>query len=266
MAEAAGLAMGALGLASLFSTCVECFDYFQSARRVEKDAMVLLSQLEIEKALLLIWGNLNGILKSPEEGRNRALDQHSVAISKGLQSVNSLLSEASDLENKYGLQPSKEGSTVPRVDPNDLNSNNMNVFKTSYNRFWVRFARNYNRVNTLSRTKWAINDKTKFERLIVNLTLILNGLYSVVPVLERQQNDIMERDIASIVEIGQLTSIQYACKNKYPVWSDIASRIKSETENGTIDRRNVVEWLQDVEGTRNTYQTLEDSAGMYSSN
>jgi hypothetical protein len=268
MAEIAGLGMGAIGLASVFSTCIECFDYFQSARTLEKDIKILFSQLDIEKTRLLIWGNSTGILKTKEEGRNPTLDQHSSAISKCLESINSLFSDATNLENRYGLQALNEGSPVPQRDLNEVSSNSMNVFKTSYKRFWVRFARSYNRVNTLSRTRWAIQDKARFEKLISNLKGIIDGLFGVVPVQEQAQNEIMERDIASIVDIGQLTFIQSACKNRYPVWSDIASRIISESEVGTTDRRNVVEWLQDVEGLARYgapgfYTTPEDSSGMY---
>ena len=72
-AEVAGLTVGAVVLASLFSTCIECFDYLKSTQDFRRDYRLLLVKLDLEKTRLLIWGNAVGILEAFDEGRSPLL-------------------------------------------------------------------------------------------------------------------------------------------------------------------------------------------------
>jgi hypothetical protein len=96
-----------------------------------------------------MWGNYVGILKAPDEGRFPQLeDQLFIKTVRGC------------LES----------------------SNCMNIFKTSYNRFTVRFARGRSGIGLLSRTRWAIHDKDKFGHLIRQLKYFIDGLDAILPV------------------------------------------------------------------------------------
>lgn len=55
-AEAIGLAFGAISLASLFQTCVACYEYIDRGRNYSKDLARLMTKLEIEKIRLVLWG------------------------------------------------------------------------------------------------------------------------------------------------------------------------------------------------------------------
>ncbi len=55
-AEAIGLAFGAISLAGLFQTCVECYGYIDRGRTYSKDLAQLMTKLEIEKIRLVLWG------------------------------------------------------------------------------------------------------------------------------------------------------------------------------------------------------------------
>jgi hypothetical protein len=67
--EPVSLTICAVALASLFSTCIECFDYFKAGQTLEEDFELLLVKLDVEKTRLLIWGNAVGVLKPEVEGR-----------------------------------------------------------------------------------------------------------------------------------------------------------------------------------------------------
>ena len=67
--EPIGLSISAVALATLFSSCLECFGYFQSAKSFTNDFDLLLAKLDCQKERLLTWGDLVGISKSTEEGR-----------------------------------------------------------------------------------------------------------------------------------------------------------------------------------------------------
>ena len=56
MAEPIGLAIGVVGLAGLFSTCVECMDYISLGRDYGKDYELSLMKTILLKARLNAWG------------------------------------------------------------------------------------------------------------------------------------------------------------------------------------------------------------------
>lgn len=59
--EAAGLTLGVVGLASLFSTCMECFDYIQLSRTFGKDYGKCLLRLHAAKLRFSRWGETTGV-------------------------------------------------------------------------------------------------------------------------------------------------------------------------------------------------------------
>jgi Prion-inhibition and propagation len=125
-----------IGIASLFSTCIEGFDYFKAAQSLAGDLKILLVKLDIEKTCLLIWGNAVGIKVDDSE---RVPDLRNPAkvevITKCLERIKALFSDTEKLEKEYGLKAATpdEGGRDSGVDP--LSQNSMNVFKTSYKRF-----------------------------------------------------------------------------------------------------------------------------------
>jgi hypothetical protein len=122
-----------IGVAALFSTCIECFEYLKAAQVFEDDLKILLVKLDLEKTRLLIWGNAVGVLKDATEERAPGLgDSVKVeSISKCLKCIKSLLSDADKLQKEYGVQAAQiaEGKRSKNVD--FVSSNSMSVFKTS---------------------------------------------------------------------------------------------------------------------------------------
>src|ERR1700722_5888184 len=115
--EPISLSIWAVALASLFSTCLECFNYFEAAKTVAWDLDLLLVKLDCEREKLLTWGDIVGIFKSSAEGRNPALDSKNDIIQRCLNSLESLVSNSDDLQRKYGVQRSlSQSSTQDRND------------------------------------------------------------------------------------------------------------------------------------------------------
>src|SRR4051794_64066 len=104
--EPVSLTIGLVALASLFSTCVECFEYFRAGQDLEESLEILLVKLDLEKTRLLIWGNAVGILKEDEA---RAIELSNAtkieSIRRCLECIKLLLSNAGKLQDSYGLRP-----------------------------------------------------------------------------------------------------------------------------------------------------------------
>ena len=55
-----------IGIATLFTTCIECFEHFKAASDLRRSYEVLPVKLEIQQERQLVWGDVVGI------GRGRA--------------------------------------------------------------------------------------------------------------------------------------------------------------------------------------------------
>lgn len=250
-----------IGIASLFSTYIECFEYFKAAQSLAEDLKILLVKLDIEKTRLLIWGNAVGILKTEASERASELQDPAKAevITGCLERIKELFSDTDKLEKKFGVKPSAldEGSRDAGVDP--LSRNSMNVFKKSYKRFWVRRATTSEKHSLVSQTKWAIHDKTKFEDLRAHLKDFVDGLIEIVPISKESQDRVIEGDISSIIDLSNLRLVQSACSEpSYQSWADMAGAVIKESVAGTIDRRRTEEWLRDLQtsGTSHRHQPM----------
>ncbi|KAJ1559261.1 hypothetical protein HK405_011364, partial [Cladochytrium tenue] len=61
MAEAFGIVSGAVGIAAIFSTCVECFDYVEVGRSFGRDVKTYQLVLVLLQLRLSRWGYAVGI-------------------------------------------------------------------------------------------------------------------------------------------------------------------------------------------------------------
>jgi hypothetical protein len=248
MAEAGiGLASSAITLASLFTSCIECFHYFKSAQQCPEEAERLLVKLDCEKARLLTWGNTVGILHTRNEGRFSQLDEpeNEKLIHRCMTQIIGLLTDGEKLQNEYGSRPATQGDGQNRIHVGLMSTNSMGIFRTAKRRFFARFGSAQGQPSLLSRTKWAIRDRAKFEGLILHLKDFIDSLIQMTPDQSQTIDEIVEEDIASIVGLRRLRLAESACEGSYPRWSAKASDIIRESEIGTIDRRNYEEIIRD---------------------
>lgn len=113
---------------------MDCFDYFKAAQPFGGDVEILVNKLNCQKERLLTWGELVGISKTAEEGRNAELDTPKGDLVKGyLTSITSLCSDAEKLQKDYGVQHVTGHSSA--IDQNNrLSSNRMALFRKSFQR------------------------------------------------------------------------------------------------------------------------------------
>jgi hypothetical protein len=243
--EAIGLT---IGIASLFSTCIECFDLFQAAKDYDEYVEILLVKLDLEKTRLLIWGNGVGIMKSPTDGRAPELDDDSKAptVQKCLERIKSLLSTFDTFQAKYGLRQSNPAIVQTTAADGVVSSSSMAMFRLTDRRFWVR--NKTSRSLFLPKVKWAIHEKEKFEGLINHLKDFIDGLNEIVPVNKETQDQIIQDDISSIIDVSKLRLVEAACEGSYRTWSEKASQVIHDSEAGTLDRRTVEEYVRDQDG------------------
>lgn len=102
MAEAAGLAVGITGLAVSFKACIDLFDCFYTAKKLDHDFYILVTKLDIERTKLLQWGERTGILR-PDVTRGAAGIEKLSAALPILKGIKALLCDGQILQTRYAM-------------------------------------------------------------------------------------------------------------------------------------------------------------------
>ena len=269
----------AVGLFSLFSTCVECFEYFEAARGFSVHYAQILTKLELQKIRLLAWGDAVGVLNA--ENEDQALQIRDIPIiEKTLHQIKGLLLDANNLQQKYGVTESTaDASEDPPVNqrPQDEVMRTLGLVRGSnilskHSSFWKKY-KSKPRPRPVAKTVWAIRDKAKFEDPIEDLKGFiddLNDLREIIsPEKVRKQNGIIRLDIESIPsatlpDINNLRIIEASCSDVYPDWAEAARSQIAASELATRDDNYIQRWnrgVADNDASTAAREAITTSAG-----
>lgn len=163
-AEAAGLAVGVIALASLFTTCIEILDYFELGRNYQDDYDIACTKLNLLQVRLSTWGKATQIQQRGREHPSLKDPSNRDAVSSSLTSLHALLTNTETLRKKYDLCPEKH--LIPQRH--------------------CRYRRaTYLSLNLRRRTTWSIRDKGKFDRFIADISFLVENMEKVVEITER---------------------------------------------------------------------------------
>ena len=174
MAEAAGLAIGAVGLAGLFTTCVECLDYIDIAQNHGRDYELSMTKFILLKAKLNAWGRSLQVTDEGQENIN--LRDHwreeRDNVGRCLVGIKTMFEEADNFESRYGLRP------LP-ADPGTISLSQRqtsNAFVQIEAVFRAKLIRRQKGLSIFQKTRWAIRDKKRFDLMIADLAFLIDGL------------------------------------------------------------------------------------------
>jgi len=245
--EAAGLTLSAIALASLFSTCVECFEYYAAARDAEEDFKTVLVRLDLEKTRLLIWGDQVGILKTTGQGRSPYLDTHNETLNKVFVRLRNLLRESDGSRDKYGRMSRTAQDPIVTMIRDDLSRNSKRLFVSAWDEFKREFGAKINRAfyDPTLRIRWAISGRSQFEGLVIEVRGLIDSLNQYIEVPSQVVDSIVYRDITILDDLSRLRLVEEASEGVYPSWSDKARTVISQSEAGTLDHRDSEEVQHD---------------------
>ncbi|KKO99571.1 hypothetical protein THAR02_08333 [Trichoderma harzianum] len=245
-----------LAILPAFSDCLEYFQLYKTAKATFFNSQILLFKFDCEQENFIIWGEKHGLLKpSGDEDRNPDLDSPDKAekISKALELIRTLLSDAKTLRDRYGVTTSTNSSDTPLQDQQDESYPSNSGLKR-LKRLSKRLGPGKQGPSLIEKTRWAINDKNKFEQLIDDIHDLVERLYRILPVAEQERNNIAIKDIRSLARNPErLKSFEEASMNSYPVWSGAASVM---LEAGSSQVSN---WIEEVEEDSDSADQIRDS-------
>ncbi|KAH7309219.1 prion-inhibition and propagation-domain-containing protein [Stachybotrys elegans] len=213
MAEVAGLVLGALGIAGLFTACIENFDIIVRARECSEEFELLCTQLALQRLRLVIWGETLGLVPAPNGGAvpyNRALERKDIrpVVETSLHQLKLLLCKADVINGRYALP--EEEATVAQKQLAGTSSHGMDIFRESFERFRMRISKSQKQKSVWTVTRWAIHDYQRFETLVDQITKLLDALESITSALGilEQHNALLVNEIESLSNTESLSLLQ----------------------------------------------------------
>ncbi|MCJ1473406.1 hypothetical protein MMC13_002057 [Lambiella insularis] len=265
MAEAAGLTIGIVALASLFSTCVECWDYIDRGRSHGRDYEILATQLDIEKTRFLLWGQTIGLLDVDGVGRDSTLDSPSVekTIERCLHNIHKIFTDSDALVNRYGMQELDPLTTTP-MSSKVASSHSLQTFKESWTKFQARVKGVQRQSSFLRKTRWAIRDRAQFDLLLGDLRQLISGLKDITDSRSNQQ--LQQRALMEELEslpLEDLIRVKEATRGLHDDISDAATVVLEMSVMGDGDSEetytNIEDWIPDP-ATNQAIDTLLKAA------
>ncbi|KAI0546089.1 prion-inhibition and propagation-domain-containing protein [Xylaria curta] len=201
MAEAAGLAIGAIALIGLVTDCLDLFSYISASRSLGQDYEILNTKLDIEKTLFLQWIQRVKLLTSDHDKR---LDdpQTQAMVTQSLASIRLLLTEGQVLRDRYGLQEDSD-----HVDEDifiTLSSPRMNEFVKGFRALDLRIKQKRTNVSKIDRVRWVAVDKDKFNRLVGELAYFITKLHDIVPPAPMVMSFMAQEDLRYLPTLRRL--------------------------------------------------------------
>jgi hypothetical protein len=177
MAEAAGLVIGAVSLAGLFTTCIDCMEYVSLGVNYAEDHEIALVKLLLLKARLIAWGEYVRAAHPGEEleALRRNWARESDVVGKSLVGIKRLFEKSDALQSAYGLERVDErgGAVAVAVASAAQASPGLVEIERAFESSVV--ARKA-QTSFWKKATWAVHNKHKFDDLLSNLTFYIDNL------------------------------------------------------------------------------------------
>jgi len=204
MAEVFGIIAGAAGLAGLFTTCVDSFQYIRLGQNFGKDYEGCQVKLDVVALRLSRWGVAAGLGRNPYPNPPRCqplvtatADELKIA-SRVFSRLLESLKEAKRASEKFKTDAEEDSSAGTEIyDPNtrlEAHFRNLHVTTTD-----IVARRHQDSANIWQKTKWALYSKTKFDSLVEDVTGYIDTLENLFPVAK----EVLER--VSLQEVSEIS-------------------------------------------------------------
>lgn len=283
MAEIAGLVLGVAGLAGLYGLVIEASGQVSVAKSMNRDLEVLAARYDTRRARLLQWGDGVAILSDEEDDQDPKLHNIEVqpVIARTLECIRMLLTDADRLSGRYGLKLLLEGecdgpataaeggycdgsTTVGECEDSAgfLSRYRLRAFNKAYTNLKNGGRR---RPSLVSKAKWVLHGAESFRLLLDDLDDLIGDLYTLVPIAARFQRLLVQEDVDNLPEDMQALKLVKeamagdaqdsaaaaaaspdAAQKKDDGWLDAISLKVERSEQASLHKQTVLNWLQDV--------------------
>lgn len=266
MAEPFGIVSGAVGIASVFTTCVDCFNYVQLGRHFGRDYQTSALELQLMQLRVSRWGQAVDVYDDPQLGNPKATTQELQTAKDTLFQILTLFASTEKTSNDFKLSSgSKSGDLLvfePRPDDKAL--------LVLGNRMKDLAVKRQKGASLLKTTKWALYSGAEFQRVIDSITRLMEALEKAFPAPERQaalvaeevnafpgveQRKVMETIASGLDELLRQQATKAITTSKPGhVYNRVIAKNKAKMLNGDLIAAG---WTGPTNGPSHTYNDIQ---------
>ncbi|KAI4634257.1 uncharacterized protein J4E87_001429 [Alternaria ethzedia] len=191
MAEAAGLTLGALGIAALFNNALECFQYVRVAKDFGQDFETYRIRLHLSEIRLSHWGSAVGVTDTDDETPLHCSPGEQEIAQRTLGQIIKLFQVTE--EKAKGLE---RRSSEPEL------SDRMRKLCDKMNKLALGRTNKASKAKDglYAKTKWALFSREGFVNLVESITSLVNDLECAFPNGIREKRErLCNEDVEELV-------------------------------------------------------------------
>jgi hypothetical protein len=202
--ETFGVVAGALSVAALFNSCVDCFGYVQLGRNLGLDYEHHKLKLSLLQARLSRWGETAAVHDDPRFATTSPNDDPTQRVQSVLEGIELLFQAARETSNRY------EQSAAPNElviwDENDLPLTDQRLRRHLGQVVHER----QRQISFVKKTAWALWDGKNLDKLIGQIAGLVDDLEKICPATAAHGCQLAQLELKGIDEGRDLTAIQDA--------------------------------------------------------
>ncbi|KAL8921609.1 MAG: hypothetical protein Q9172_003934 [Xanthocarpia lactea] len=227
--ESVGIAIGAAGLASAFTACIDCFEYVQLGRQFGQDYGKCLIKLDATKVRMSRWGASMGFDPAPHLKQSISASDEEIRVAQSLlEQILDSFTDAERISERFKKHTSTQGSASTALAVYDANTD----LDSNYQRLHLTMSglakQRQKQTSVRKRVTWAIYEKKRFDRLIDDVTGFVHDLVDLFPTAQEGQKALCKAEVSAIEETSDLALLNdIACKDD----EILAAEVKKEMNN-----------------------------------
>lgn len=207
--EPAGLAVGLLGLAGIFSAVVECFEYVQLGKAFGADYGKCILRLDVALLRLCRWASVFGIAEDSEQTRAIDVPQQDFQVVKRLlQQILDTFEDAKRISERYEKSTKDQNTHMDALTRLNEEADLTHEDERLHSQLRRIAKRRQKCIGVLGKARWALYEKKKFDRLIEDITEFVDKLVMLFPGSPQAQAQLCESEVTEIQNDEDLATLQ----------------------------------------------------------
>ncbi|KAI4122621.1 MAG: hypothetical protein LQ338_005715 [Usnochroma carphineum] len=213
--EPIGLLTGVAGLASVFTACIECFEYIQLGRQFGEDYGKCLLKLDTAKVRMSRWGVAMGLGPKLRPQHQILASEQEIRVARTLlEQIRESFDDAEAISERFRKRTSMKNIGSDELLVLDANSD----LSSDYQRLHITMRELANRrqkgTSIRKKAKWALYDKKRFDRMIEDVTGFTSELVDLFPAAQEDQKALCNTEVSRVRETQDLRLLKdIACKD-----------------------------------------------------
>lgn len=220
MAETAGLVIGAVSLAGLFTNCVDCFEYVQIGRHFGKDYQRCLLKLDVVELRLSRWAEAVNSSSTHDGMTVGASANEAQKVGEILEEIITLFNDAERISAKFKAKKTSDELAVYHHD-SDLDPD----IRSIHIRMRQLALRRQKRSSFAQKAAWALYEGKHFNRLIEDVAALVDALLEIFPASQGRQQLLGAQEAEEMKDEPRLDAVEEAADGVDTLFQSSVQRV-----------------------------------------